>query len=195
MFDSVRMRMTLWYVGVLSVILIAFSIAIYLFVQRSLLERVDSGLSSTLESVSASFEHAGATGENGQQVAERVVRELHRPNQAIAIFDARGQLLAEQPGEGPVHVRLPESGISSLSSTRTYSLAEQNADSDDSCRGVVGRVSVPPDASYVVVVNQSLEPVYEQLDSLENILYVAILLMLALAGGGGGFWHARVCSL
>ena len=187
MFDSVRMRMTLWYVGVLSVILIAFSIAIYVFVQRSLLERVDSGLSSTLESVSASFEHAGATGENGQQVAKRVLRELHRPNQAIAIFDARGQLLAEQPGEGPVHVRLPESGISSLSSIRTYSLVEQNADSDDSCRGVVGRVSVPPDASYVVVVNQSLEPVYEQLDSLENILYVAMLLMLALAGGGGWF--------
>jgi len=100
MLDSVRMRMTLWYVGVLSVILIAFSIAIYVFVQRSLLERVDSGLSSTLEAVSASLEHAGAAGENGKQVAERVLRELHRPNQAIAIFDARGQLLAEQPGEG-----------------------------------------------------------------------------------------------
>jgi hypothetical protein len=35
MFDSVRLRLTLWYVGALSVILIAFSAAIYIFVEVS----------------------------------------------------------------------------------------------------------------------------------------------------------------
>jgi len=192
MLDSVRLRLTLWYVGVLSLILIGFSVAIYIFVQRSLYERLDASLYSTLEAVSVTLEHQGETGEIGGEATASALQELHRPNQAIAVFDARGQLLAEQMAEGVVHVRFRSSGVASLSSTSLYSLPEQNSESDDSCRGVVGHIRVPPrDTAYAIVINQSLEPVSEHLDLLQDILYAAVPLALTLTGLGGWFLARR----
>jgi two-component system OmpR family sensor kinase len=192
MFDSVRLRLTLWYVGVLSLILLSFSIAIYIFVGRSLYEALDASLYSTLGAVSAALKRQGATGEISNEAMARVLQELHTPGQAIAIFDERGQLFAQKAGDGPIHVRLPSSGIGSFNTTSLYSLPEQDSESDDSCRGIVGHVRVPPrDASYTIVVNQSLEPVSDHLDLLQDILYVAVPLALTVAGLGGWFLARR----
>src|SRR5262249_56009019 len=98
--DSVRLRLTLWYVGVLSAILIAFSVAIYSFAERRLYERVDTDLYSTLTAISAALKHQGGNGEIAGPAAAKVVQELQRPAQAIAIFDAHRHLL---PHPTPPH--------------------------------------------------------------------------------------------
>lgn len=192
MFDSVRLRLTLWYVGVLSVILIAFSVAIYIFVERSLYERLDASLYSTLETVSVALKHQGENGEIRSETTARSLQELHVPQQAIAIVDATGKLFAEKTAEGPVHVRQPPLGLASVNSISFYSLPERNSESDDSCRGVVGHIRLRPrDASFTIMVNQSLEPTSEHLDLLQNVLYVAVPLALTLAGMGGWFLARR----
>jgi len=48
-FDSIRTRLTLWYVGVLALVLLAFSIGVYAMLARSLNERLNSGLRTSLE--------------------------------------------------------------------------------------------------------------------------------------------------
>ncbi len=192
MFDSVRLRLTLWYVGVLSLILVAFSVAVYVFVERSLYDRLDTGLRSTLESVSAALERQGAAAGTGKEAAVRVLQELRFPNQAIAILDAEGRLLAEKPGTGQVGVRLPPSGAASAGSLRFYSLEERRLDSDDSCRGVVQLRQIPSgNASYLIVVNQPLEPLTDDLELLQEILYITVPLALVLAGFGGWFLARR----
>lgn len=192
MLDSVRLRLTLWYVGVLSAILIAFSVAIYSFAERRLYERVDTDLYSTLTAISAALKHQGGNGEIAGPAAAKVVQELQRPAQAIAIFDAQGKLLAEHKTADGVRVRLPPSGVASLPPTSFYSLPEQNPESDDSCRGLVGRMHMQTGTSpYTIVINQELEPVEQNLDLLENILYVLVPATLILAGLGGWFLARR----
>jgi heavy metal sensor kinase len=192
MLDSVRVRLTVWYVGVLSLILVTFSVTVYIFVAHSLYERLDTGLRSALEMVSAVVERQSATQEIKGEAVARALQELQLPNQAIAIFDMEGRLLGEKTAAGQVHVRLPYSGVTSMSTKSFYSLPEQNSESDDSCRGIVQRVRLTPsNASYLLVVNQSLEPLTDQLDALQNILYVAVPLALTLAGLGGWFLARR----
>ena len=191
MFDSVRLRPTLWYVGVLSLILVAFGITVYILVERTLYERVDTHLYSTLDAISASLKHQGEAGEVGTEAAARAFQDLQRPSLAIAIFDGQGKMLAERPAADGTHVRLSASGIASGQATIFYSLPEQNSESDDSCRGIVRLVQTPSRATYKVVVNQSLEPVTDQLDLLQDILYLAVPGTLILAGIGGWFLARR----
>ena len=190
MFDSVRLRMTIWYVGALSVILVVFSVAVFLFVRRTLYERVDTNLSSMLDAISASLKQKAETGEIGTEDPARALQELDRPNLAVAIFDAQGKMLAEHVAAGGIHVRLPASGIASGQARSIYSLEEQNSESDDSCRGSIGIVQTPS-AAYKIVVNQSLEPVNDQLDLLQDILYLAVPGTLILAAIGGWFLARR----
>ena len=42
MFDSVRVRLTVWYVGVLAVVLAGFSTVLYVMVARSLYDDLDA---------------------------------------------------------------------------------------------------------------------------------------------------------
>jgi two-component system, OmpR family, sensor kinase len=186
MLDSVRVRLTLWYLGVLGVILIVFSLAIYIFVERGLYERLDADLYSTLNRLSAALKHQASDGESRSKVAIQAVQEPQPPSQAIAIFDARGSLLADREATGGVRVRLPSSGIAALTDASFYSLPEQTSESDDSCRGIVGRVQLQTgDVLYTIVVNESLEPVTEHLELLRDIFSIAIPVALLLAGLGG----------
>jgi heavy metal sensor kinase len=172
--------------------LIAFSIAIYIFAARNLYEHLDGGLRSSLEILSVELKRQSAIGELESAALTKTLQDLGTANQAIAIFNPDGRLLAERMPDGRGHVRLPLSGITSVGSTKFYSLEEQAPESDDSCRGVVRRVRISSSgATYLVVLNQSLEPVTDQLESLQDIIYVAVSLALALAGLGGWFLARR----
>ncbi len=186
MFDSVRMRLTLWYVGVLGIVLIVLSTGVYIVVKHSLYGRMDAALRSTLEMTTASLvRHAASPAATSEGVV-KVLEELHSPNQAIAVWGDTGRLIAERPAAGNIHVRLPSSGVSPTDTISFYSLPEQRDDSDDSCRGAVQRVRLAAAGTvYLVVVNQSLELVSDQLELLQDILFLGVPLTLALAGFGG----------
>ena len=49
MINTVRGRLTLWYVSVLALVLATFSVILYALMSRSLYERMDSGLRSIIE--------------------------------------------------------------------------------------------------------------------------------------------------
>ncbi len=187
MLDSVRVRLTLWHVGVLALVLAVFSITLYALVAHTLYRRLDDELLATLEVVSAGVQQATAERDGTGLAASQALQQVHVPFQAIAVFDAHGLLLYERRGGDHLPVRLPSSGLSQRS-RGFYSLEETTPESDDSRRGVLDHVRAVSDrGAYLVVVNQSLEPLIDQLDSLQNILSVAVPLALALAGLGGWF--------
>lgn len=53
MFNSIRTRLTLWYLGILAIVVIAFAAAIYLLVARNLSETVDGNLTEIAHSITA----------------------------------------------------------------------------------------------------------------------------------------------
>jgi len=55
MFDSVRVRLTLWYAGVLALSLIAFALVIYYAARNIFRERQDESLRSTARPVASAY--------------------------------------------------------------------------------------------------------------------------------------------
>ena len=188
MFDSVRMRLTLWYVGVLSIVLAVFSVGVYLLVERTLYNRLDTNLRTTLKIATAALAlHAGLSQTDRSFVAG-ALKDLHFPNQVIAVLDSEGRVIAHKPEGMSSHLRLPPNPLRATESTQFYELPESKPDTDDSCRGAYQLVKNSSlGASYLVVVTQSSEFLEDRLDLLKGRLIVAIGLALLLVGFGGWF--------
>src|ERR1044072_6989662 len=63
MFDSVRSRLTLWYVGVLALVLVVFSVSVYALLARDFYERLDNDLHTSVEETGGSMARRIAGGE------------------------------------------------------------------------------------------------------------------------------------
>jgi len=62
MSSPLRVRLTLWYVGAFSVVLLVFSGGVYFFVERILREHMDANLRSTLQIASSALARRTAAG-------------------------------------------------------------------------------------------------------------------------------------
>lgn len=94
MFDSVRIRLTLWYVGVLAVLLIAFAALTYFLVVRVLSEEIDENLESMTWTFKASVETEKAENENEHDVSEDirgVIGESRFRDYDFAVYDENGR--------------------------------------------------------------------------------------------------------
>ena len=187
MFDSVRMRLTLWYVTVLALVLITFSIGIYTLLSRSLYERVDDSLRAVIQVAIKSLIHETEEEQTSQGAAESTVTELFNPQQALAIFDGSGRLLAENTSEDDLQARLPDLSLVSHNELSLFTVAEED-DDDDMHRLAVQRVSIPPaHTPYIILISQPLDVVEDELESLKDILSYGVPIALILAGLGGWF--------
>ncbi|MET0624989.1 MAG: heavy metal sensor histidine kinase [Pyrinomonadaceae bacterium] len=187
MINTVRGRLTLWYVSALALILVAFGVAVYVMLSRSLHRRVDEALRSTLEISITSLTHDTQEGQSSQSAAQSTTAELSHPQQAMMIFDGAGRLLAEHPYEGDLHIRPPDLGAIPDDAVYLYTVAEEG-DANDRHRLAVRRVRIPPaDTPYIILASQPLEAVEDELESLREILYLATPAVLLVAGLGGWF--------
>lgn len=188
MLDSVRTRLTLWYVGVLALALIVFSVGVYLLLARNLHRRVDETLRMSVESVKGSLVHERAEGESETEAAQSTVNELHLLNQAMAIFDAEGRLIKEKPTSGNDHARLPSSGLMPTDDLRLYTTPAVPGEDSEGQRVAFRRIRISDaDAPYLVVVGQPMSVIAEELEMLGQVFMVAVPLALLLAGLGGFF--------
>ena len=187
MFESVRARLTLWYVSALALILIIFGVAVYVMLSRALHRRVDQALSSTIEISIRSLTNDAEEGQSRESAAQSTAAELSHPQQAMMIFDTNGKLLAEHPYEDNLHILLPDLNAIPADEVYLYTVTGEG-DANDRHRLAVRRVQIPPaDTSYIILASQSLAAVEEELESLREILYLATPVLLLLAGLGGWF--------
>lgn len=187
MINTIRGRLTLWYLTALALILITFGAAVYVMLSRALYRRVDDALRSTLEISITSLTHDTQEGQSPESAAQSTAAELSHPQQAMMIFDGAGRLLAEHPYEENLHIRLP--GLNSIPDDEVYlyTVAEES-EPDHHHRLAVRRVRIPPaDTPYIILASQPLEAVKDELESLREILYLATPAVLLLAGLGGWF--------
>jgi two-component system OmpR family sensor kinase len=186
MLDSVRTRLTLWYVSVLALVLVAFSLGVYFLLARSLYERLDGGLRATLDAMVVSMEREIAEPESPQQAAVSTVEELFYPRLALAVFDTEGHLMAERPSQDGYRAQLLAPAL--IPGQAVYLYTEPEVRNEDGIRVGVQRVRVAPSGpAYIIAVGQSLETVTEQLELLRHIFAIAVPAVLVLAGIGGWF--------
>lgn len=188
-FNSVRVRLTCWYVGVLSLVLIGFSIGVYTLLAAATRNDLDRELANSIDVLSRSLRHEIAEHEGKQPGEEsfvtQVINTVYRdsfPGVSIAIYDGR-RLVAAKPGPSGTVPFVQEVSTSDLAfTTIPYKAALQ--------RVATQALSVDNAGNYQFVSMASLSPVEADLSNLRNTFYLAV--PLALAGAAfGGFLLAR----
>ena len=187
MINTVRGRLTLWYVSALALILILFGVAVYVIFSRALHRRVDFALRATIEISITSLNHDTQEGQSPQSAAQSTAAELSHPQQAMMIFDDNRQLLATHRGEEELRVELPDRATIPDADVYLYTVANDSP-ARENHRIAVRRVTIPPAGTpYIILASQPLKPVEDELESLREILYFAAPIVLLLAGFGGWF--------
>jgi two-component system OmpR family sensor kinase len=187
MLDSVRVRLTLWYVGVLALLLIGFSVAVYTVMSSILYGRVDAVLSpvvgGTVPMLAKESDEPG-----GVVFAPRhALKALSFPDTSLAIFTPEGRLIAEKSVGDYRSKPPPDIALLALNEVRKYTTRAKSANSG-MYREAATKINIPVvHKTYVIVASQSLEPVLRQLDTLRRVFYIALPAVLLLAGFGGWF--------
>src|SRR5919206_3622580 len=95
MFDSVRIRLTLWYAGVLALSLIAFALLAYYAAAAIFHQRQDESLRSTAQTVASAYiEEYEEQQHSLTRAGEVVLVELTFPNHYVEVVDTAGQPIA-----------------------------------------------------------------------------------------------------
>ena len=187
MIDTVRGRLTLWYVSALALIVVVFGVTVYAMLSRALHRRVDHALSSTIEISITSLTHDTQEGQSPHSAAQSTAAELSHPQQAMMIFDDNGELLATHPGEKELDIQLPERTAIPDADVYLYTISD-DSNTVENHRIAVRRVTIPPAGTrYIIVASQPLEPVEDELESLREVLYFSAPIVLLVAGFGGWF--------
>ena len=185
--DSVRGRLTLFWIAALAVSLVAVGGLIYVLLARALYSRIDDNLRAVLQTTTTSLGNDLAEGQSFEDAARSTAAELSSRQQMLAIYDAEGRPLAAAGGDGDLDITLPDLATVPAADVTLLTVVEPD-DDDDRHRLAVSRVSVPErNARYVVVAGASLEPTDEELESLRGILAYVVPIALLLAGVGGWF--------
>jgi heavy metal sensor kinase len=186
MIDSVRTKLTLWYIGVLAVALLVFSLSVYALLSKALNLRLDAALRTSIAAAATSLAHEIDEGETIAQAAHSMVQDLFIPQQALAVFDTEGRLLAERHAHDQSKAQLPELSLIPKDHPLLYTMRYVKSGDGILLRFAVQRIQIAPQGpTYMVAICQSFETVNEELAALRQVFYVTVPLVLLLAGLGG----------
>lgn len=184
MLDSIRARLTFWYVLVLALALLGVGSSIYVLLSSTLEDRVDDNLRALISIAATSLSNDLAEGQDVEDAARSTATELATADQMVAIFSPDGSLLAEAGREPDLHVSLPE-GVREAEDAVIFTAAEDD-EPDDRHRIAAQQIVLRPSGiRYIVMTGSSLEPIDEEIASLRRILLSIVPLMLAIAALGG----------
>jgi two-component system OmpR family sensor kinase len=189
--ESVRGRLTLYYVSVLAAALVIVGAVIYVLLARALFVRVDENIVAGLGIAATSLSNDLDEGQDYQDAARSTVAEQASAAQMLAVYDTKGNVLAESRRDPDLEIVLPPSASLGDGGALLQTVLER--DGDDRHRLAWRKVSLPP-AEYVVVVGADLDPIDEELAFLRGILGYVFPIALVVAGIGGSFLARRSLS-
>lgn len=181
---SIRAKLTLWYLSLAALVLIAFAVAIYLYLSRGLLNVIDTSMAHQAERFAHAVGHPSETEEPSQPgvviLAPQFVSVVDRDGKvADQIVDAEGH---EVPIIRPALERAgsewkPQYNEVSISPTEHVRIITWPARDEDG-------------ETFFVVVGQSLKEVQRAQRQLVILLAITNPAALLLAGLGG-WWLAN----
>jgi heavy metal sensor kinase len=199
MLESVRVRLTLWYTGVLALVLIVLSLTTYFILRRTTAQRVDGSLIEIADAFLTTL-HAEMKDEAGPDsfvnAAQEAMVEHRFRDQVYAILDDKGQIIltsSELPA-GKTDNGLTATELAASESFR--GLADDALHADHAFRNVRGHRGgyrgyakhfQASGGTYILVVVQSRHPQQEMLEEISTTFAWAIPLTVLLASAGGYF--------
>src|SRR6186713_2807175 len=102
MLDTVRARLTLWYLSLLAAILVGVLVMTYALLARALYTRIDDSLAVIIQIVGTSLANDLAEGQAVDDAARSTANELASRSYLVAIYDGAGRLLGEAGREDDI---------------------------------------------------------------------------------------------
>ena len=189
--ESVRARLTLYYVAALAAVLVAVGGLIYVLLARALYTRIDDNLDALVQTANNSLHNDIAEGQGLEGAANSTAKELASRLLMLAIYDASGRLLAEEQRDEDLDIALPPLQTIPTTEMLLTTVSERD-DPNDRHRLAIRRLTVQPGhVEFIVVAGSSLEPTDEELGALREILFYVVPVALGLAALGGWFLAHR----
>jgi two-component system, OmpR family, sensor kinase len=199
MFDSVRVRLTLWYSAVLALVLLALAGTMYLLLARNALRSTDINLSELadafLTTVDAELE-SDTSVEGLVQASKEAIAEHRFRDDAFVVLDADGRVVItseDLPVDGGARREFPHEVFTSESFRKLAGAGGHGARTfgnvagrRDGYRGVVRTFPVGS-REFTLVVLQSLHRQREAFEGIVRTFAIVIPFAVVLATAGGYF--------
>ena len=199
MLDSIRTRLTLWYTGVLALVIVVLCGVAYFIFWRSAVRRTDLNLVELSNSflVTLKAELEDQTGPDVFLTAgKEAIEEHHFRDTVYVIADETGKvILTSQETPLPsVSAKRPHKPVLSSPFFQTFLAASMQSDrlfgnipvTQAGYRAFAQRFSAKG-RSYTLIIVQSLHPQREMMEEAGTIFAWLIPLAILLASGGGYF--------
>jgi heavy metal sensor kinase len=176
MIRSFRLRLTAWYVGCFAVLFTLLAAGLYGVLSRALTSRLDESLLSQTATVAALFEDEMEETQNDRaKSAAESVSNMHLRAGKIALLDGAQVMGASGPFDAAAVARVAGD-------------AKESSYSVFGSRAAVYRFSFKEHA-YVAVAAEPLDAIDADLAAIRRAMFLALPLILAIAGAGG-YWFA-----
>jgi heavy metal sensor kinase len=199
MFNSVRVRLTLWYTAVLTCVLVAMAFATYFMLSQDSAHRTDTAIIEMADSflTTVTAESRDATGPDGLKAAiEEAISEHKYRDTVFVVLNQEGKIVGSSSNQ--LLTEPPSASVETLQDAmgrgrlgvrpfRTVRLR------DEVHRSYARRYSIGKE-EYTLLVLQSLHRQREFLGSVIGAFGIAIPLAILLASGGGYFLARRSLS-
>lgn len=182
---TIRIRLTLWYVALLALILLAFSGFLYLSLSRSLYDALDDTLATEGRQLQRSIEIEGKQLRLGEEI------DRLKAGSIVALYDRSGQTLLD--GVPP----WPSSALATAIRQAAYggdSFASVRLDNGEKWRVFAAPVQADGRMVGVLEVGRSEHEVEAALERLLLLMGIAVPATLLLAAGGGLFLADRALA-
>ena len=182
MIESLRLRLTLWYLAFFSLLMLLFSMFLYSLLSQSVVSRLDERLSSEVNTAASLFE-AELEELNGDvpKAAAETIEEMRPRGILLAVFEDR-QLLA---ASAPVQAHALDFVIAqALGGTATDLAVDIPRLGKSGSRAATYRFR-PGGRTFVTLAVAPLDSVAADLQRLRRTLYLSLGLLLLIAGAGG----------
>jgi two-component system OmpR family sensor kinase len=196
MLDSMRARLTLWYTGVLALVLVIFAAVAYAYLARAAQGRTDQSLADTANSIITTFKtETEDEDQSGDEAVTEVARAFHFNDRQAIILDDSGRVIAatDPPAKArgkrawPSTALLLQSAGGLLEATGRQGYAYATfPDQREGIRAYASSINSPGHV-HAVLIAQSLHEQDEELEQARHAFYVAVPLALILASLGGYF--------
>jgi len=186
LWQSLRLRLTLWYVALLAIILIAFSGVLYVRLNTTLRDNLDDALRNRADLLIGTV-----TNENGRLVLDpaRLPVDRNQGEHFTRIYDVTGSLISTDTAGLDAVPSLPDDvavAQRGVTTTRSVTAGETHL-------RVLTMPLVPPNHG-ALQIGLSEDDIRDTITTLFAILATLIPVMLVIASGGGLFLARRALA-
>ena len=180
MFDSVRVRLTLWYACVLGLSLVVFAFVLYKATSAVFYERQDESLRSTANTVASAYREELEEQQSAERAGQVVLTEILFPERYVLVTDDNGHTIASSKNASGLVMTIPPSV---LQQARDQSL------SVTTIQGVrLAIVPLLPEKQIgFAAVAEPVSVIDDGLRQLRRDFFAGVVVVLLLASFGGYF--------